>query len=199
MKKHLYFLIFLFFSVISSFGQASSLNQKEKLKVSKEYENSIELSQTGLDELNVNILSPIWGNAEINYEHILNTNSGIGISGNLNTGNHYYQTNHLLAFYRLYFGKKLADGFFIESSIGYSSIKDDFFCCTYKNPKDYRQVNGLGLGIAIGYKKLIKNGVVCQLFAGIGRNFDTVKDTDSYRNGYPFPRAGITLGKRFGK
>ncbi len=200
MKKTLSLVILLTIFIFNL--KAQTLTKEERLKnlqSTKEYENSIKLGQTGRNELNINLLTPLWGSIELNYERILNENSSYGIAGNLGISKDYYNSSFLLGFYRIYFGKKINNGFFIEANSGFSSIEEGYghidYYSSYQNSYSTDRYNGLGVGVAIGYKLLAKNGVVCQIFGGLGRNFGS-----NYDNYTPiFPRSGITIGKRFGK
>lgn len=202
MKKISSIFILILFFILNVEAQSLTKEERfEKFKSSKEYENSIHLGQTGRNELNINLLSPLWGSVELNYERFLNENSTYGIAGNLGISNDYYSFSSLLAYYRVYFGRKINNGFFIEANSGFSSIKEKNYDYYYSNSIYYQsqssvdRYNGLGVGVAIGYKLLAKNGVVCQIFGGLGRNFGNLKDDYSP----VFPRAGITIGRRFGK
>lgn len=200
MKNTISLVILLFILIFNL--NAQTLSKEERLKnlqSTKEYENSIKLGQTGRNELNINLLTPLWGSIELNYERILNENSSYGIAGNLGISKDYYNSSFLLGFYRIYFGKKINNGFFIEANSGFSSIEEGYghidYYSSYQNSYSTDRYNGLGVGVAIGYKLLAKNGVVCQIFGGLGRNFGS-----NYDHYTPiFPRSGITIGKRFGK
>lgn len=169
MKNYMLTATLFFFGFIS-FGQTDSIQS---------------LNEEALnDEIRVNAAYLIIGLPEISYERILSDESAVGISMGARIDKDIEQIFFLTPFYRLYFGKKRAAGFFVEanSTIYAQEINDD----------SSDNVMGLGLGFAIGGKFITKGGWVAELLAGAGRNF---LNTDLIEEGYP--RVGISIGKRF--
>jgi len=142
-------------------------------------------------ELRVNIIYALSEFPEISYEHILNEENGLGISlafGSLDG----FDDNlkfALTPYYRWYFGKKRAAGFFAETFTMLNVAEDDYFFNS--NESNGETGTGFAFGVAIGGKWITKRNWVFELYTGYGRNIinnDITQDV---------PRAGITLGKRF--
>lgn len=148
-------------------------------------ERSANLSQEALKhEIRVNAAYFIAGLPEISYERILSDESGVGISMGAAIDKDIEYTFFLTPFYRFYFGKKRAAGFFVEANSNLYAQE------IHNDPSD--NVMGLGLGFALGGKFMTKGGWVAELLAGAGRNF---LNTDLIEEGYP--RLGVSIGKRF--
>lgn len=175
-------------------------NNKVKLEDTEEYKNSIELGQTGQNEVTFNLLTAVLGFPEISYERILASNMGYGFSGAVKLVNRTDRAqDYFLGYYRLYFGKKLASGTFLEANLGLINNQKqeyvfDYVCpgC-YVNPTSTLTTSttiNIGTGFSIGYKFLTKNGLFGVINGGLGRNL-----------GNPifevYPRVGVSLGKRF--
>lgn len=200
--QSLIILVILFFVHFGILAQ----NQQINLEDTEEFKNSISLNQTGRNELKFNLLSSVIGYPEINYERLLATNMGLGLAAGITFTNREERfQDYLLGFYRIYFGKKIANGAFIEANLGavYNSDKDYYYdytedpacpnCYNIEN-NNYKEKStlNLGIGFAVGYKFLSKNGLQGEIFGGLGRNSgDPAIDL--------FPRVGVNIGKRFGK
>ncbi|RZL49315.1 MAG: hypothetical protein EOP00_07275 [Pedobacter sp.] len=100
----------------------------------------------------------------------------------------------IIPHYRIYFGGKKANGFFIEGNAAIISSRDEFYDDYYYSsyPSNYKvkTYTNFGLGAAAGAKFLTKNGFVGEIYLGAGRLFGS-------NNIEAYPRAGITIGKRF--
>lgn len=195
----------VFFLTLMHFGLWA---QSEKIifEETEEFKNSITFNQTGRNELKFNLLSSVIGYPEINYERILATNMGLGLAAGITFSNREERSqDYLLGFYRIYFGKKIANGAFVEANLGAVYNSDDYFYYDYVDdpacPNCYNISNNyykeksslnLGIGFAVGYKFLSKNGLQGEIFGGLGRNSgDPAIDL--------YPRVGVGIGKRFGK
>ena len=112
----------------------------------------------------------------------------------------------LTGFYRFYFGKKIASGFFIE---GFGSLNQfdnsDDYTESY-NSNGYREniynknystevITDFALGFGAGSKWVTKKGFVFELYAAVGRNLFNGKSED-YDNEI-MGRGGINIGYRF--
>jgi hypothetical protein len=101
-------------------------------------------------------------------------------------------------YYRFYFGKKPAAGFFVEGfgmlniteSDEYYYYEDDYYGSRSYDEKD----TNFALGVSVGAKFLTSKGFVFEFYGGVGRN---LFETNSYDDYEFVPRFGITLGKRF--
>lgn len=196
----------IIFLLLFTYLHLSAQTEKVKIENTEEYKNSISINQTGRNELRFNLLTSVIGFPEINYERILATNMSLGVAGAVTFTNRKEKSqDYLLGFYRVYFGKKLANGPFIEANLGAVYNKDQIYygdyvyedpcpnCYTIYNQfyKEKSSLN-LGVGFAIGYKFLSKNGLLGEIFGGLGRN-----SGEPSRDFYP--RVGVSIGKRFGK
>ncbi|MEN8186035.1 MAG: DUF3575 domain-containing protein [Bacteroidota bacterium] len=166
------FLFLLIFSLISTFG------------FSQEDPRSLESS----NELKVNVLYLLGGFPEITYEKILDEESAVGISLGFSIDNDIAQNFIAIPYYRFYFGKKRAAGFFIEGNAAVFSEESNAYIGSNRTEDEL----GLGLGISLGGKFLNKKGWIGELVFGGGRNFI---NEDKINEAYP--RFGITIGKRF--
>lgn len=158
---------------------------------SQENENSSETT-TNFSELKVNGLFLILGAFEATYERTINEESAFGISLFLPFDNDVSDDikYYISPYYRFYFGKKYAAGFFVEGFGMLNSTNRDInlFGNTDENFK-----TDFALGFAIGGKWITKKGFSVELFSGVGRNFFNNDDSDFEIIG----KGGINLGYRF--
>ena len=137
-------------------------------------------------EIKLNALSVSLGTVDVEFERTLNENSSIGVSlfSKFEEDGTYTFVDYdggISGFYRYFFSKKYARGFFLEgfSTFHNTRIKQDEI------------KNNLLIGLGIGYKHVFKNNIILQAHFGMGRNmFDTGQETI---NG----KAGISIGYRF--
>ncbi len=136
----------------------------------------------GDNELKINAAYLLAGFAEITYERMLRDDSAIGISAGFALDNNIDYRFAAIPYYRLYFGKKRAAGFFVEGNANFFSERN------FESDTEF----GAGLGLAIGGKFINAIGWVAELFLGLGRN---LVNNDNISEAYP--RVGILVGKRF--
>lgn len=151
----------------------------------------------GNNEIKLNLPYMIAGLPEVSYERIIDDNAAAGISFafSLESVNNMTTRFMVTPYYRLYFGKEKAKGFFIEANAAVVGQKDyvyDNFSGSYTT--DTVSTTNFGLGAAVGAKFLNKNGYIGELYGGLGRVFG-INDTDMFSDLYP--RLGISIGKRF--
>jgi len=139
---------------------------------------------------------------EITYERLLEDNMGVGLSVAIGiTNEHIFgsRLNYIITpHYRLYFGNKKANGFFIEGNAGITGHRErDYSSLLYTSyPPDFdysrleKNFTSFGLGAAAGAKFLTRNGFLGEAYLGVGRVFGS-NSLDAY------PRFGLTIGKRF--
>lgn len=150
----------------------------------------------GNNELKINLAYTIGGFPEINYERILKDDMSVGLAVLIGLENDTEYSFGVTPNFRVYFGGKKANGFFIEGNAAVISASNYGSYYDY-NPNtnvytyygDKKQTN-FGLGAAAGAKFLTKNGFVGEVYLGAGRLFGS-DNVDAY------PRAGVTIGKRF--
>ena len=176
MKKIILLIVLLHFS--NSYSQKT----KDTLEIKK-------------NELKINVASFIDRYPEFTYERLINDETAFGLSVGFSIENNTELDNttnynfSIIPYYRVYFGKKPAAGFFIEANSPFFSqkyIEGSFF-----NNQSESGL-GFGLGLSIGGKFMTKSGWVGEIYTGLARSFI---NTDKIRELYP--RAGITIGKRF--
>ena len=133
------------------------------------------------NEIRLNVIAPLSGAVEVNFERHLNKNSSLGISAffvyddtkekDLN----YY----ISPYYRYYFGKKYASGFFVEGFGAFTSIDGKKIYATdnvtFTENKD---VYDVALGAGLGYKLVTKKGFVFEANAGYGKLLFNADKTD---------------------
>lgn len=192
MKKILLTLSLLL-AATSIFAQQS---KKQNNEIQKQADS---IGQGGNNEIKLNLLNTVIGLAEINYERLINDNQGLGLAVAISVidENSYGENfNYIISpYYRVYFGKHKANGFFVEANTSILSVNEVRY--SY-NPQNYSSTRlddvsktNVGIGVAAGFKFLTRNGILGEVFLGGGR----VLGKNTYNDG--FPRIGISLGKRF--
>ncbi len=167
--------------------------QKDSVAKSVAFQSAA-IGHGGNNEIKVNLLYLVLGLAEVSYERLVSDNMGIGVSAVVSVEGDQDVNYAIINSYRLYFGNKKANGFFIEGNMGLISETKGTY---YYEP----ETNGFsqmtkshhayfGLGAAAGAKFLTRNGFLGEAYLGAGRILG-----DNYTEFYP--RLGITIGKRF--
>lgn len=211
MKK--YFVIFSFFSVLNIFAQEPEKPEQTTTTttVVKTTILPVEEIKSKLIKKNEIRLDPFFliffGGVNATYEHILNEESSVGVSLLASNGKEYNRTFSLTPYYRLYFGKKVASGFFVEGFAMYNVTNTQILQITPNNNNGFyydeinykkEKINDLALGLAIGGKWVSRRGIIFEISGGLGRNL--LYDYDKYtRDDFNkvVGRGGITIGKRF--
>lgn len=158
------------------------------------YSQQNEVPNFKRNELKGNALFLVLGAIEVTYERILNEDTGLGVSVFFVNQDEFESNFMLTPYYRAYFGKKPAAGFFVE---GFSTLNTGVARTTY-----YYDNNNVGrvekdrytdfaLGFGLGSKWVHRKGYVFEINAGIGRNLLS-KDGPEVVG-----RGGITIGYRF--
>ncbi|MEM6516527.1 MAG: DUF3575 domain-containing protein, partial [Bacteroidota bacterium] len=142
-------------------------------------EDSDEIGSTNnKNEVRLNALLAVIGGIELSYERLLNEESSIGISAMVGydddvlNGIEYY----ISPYYRIYFGKKYAGGFFIEGFAMLNSVETNFSLFNTEEERNY--VTDFGLGFGLGGKWILKDKIVLELNYGLGRNLFKNDETD---------------------
>ncbi|MGB1448757.1 MAG: hypothetical protein ACPG8F_02865 [Flavobacteriaceae bacterium] len=141
---------------------------------------------------------------DVSYEKYIDEESSYGFTGLVSLAGEsrfddnapfYYETAAFSSFYRIYFGRGVNHGFFIEAfgalSFGkYDSYQDYYYeDVSFNDP--YATFTEVGLGFSVGGKFITKEKYTLSVFGGAARNFIS-KDGPG-----AMPRVGITIGKRF--
>lgn len=192
--KKIFFAVFMLFISISTFAQESE---------EKETENQFKKNEVKLNVFNIIIFKSI----DFSYEYLLDSESSVGISVliNLNDfsddeyyGPYYNETFAITPYYRHFFSKSYAAGFFIEAFGMYNQQKIyydyyDYDINSYISTSD-EVSNNFALGISLGGKFVSEKGFLFEFFGGIGRNI-AISNRDAAAEFVP--RLGVSLGYRF--
>lgn len=149
------------------------------------------------NELKINGLYFVMGAFELSYERILNQESSVGVSvflpydDDLKNNIDYY----ISPYYRHFFSKKYARGFFVEGfgMLNSTTSNTEYYQNGVLIKSDHKTRSDFALGIGVGGKWVTKKGFLAEVNAGIGRNLFN-KDNDSNEM---VGRLGLTLGYRF--
>ena len=170
------------------------------------YSNAQQLDNLDIDlkrnEVRINGLYLVLGAFEGSYSYVLNDESTVGISLLLPFDDDIsYDLNYYVSpYYRFFFGKKPAAGFFLEGFGMLNSIKDrntfltDINGDVVETTKE-ENITDFALGIGLGGKFITKRGLIGEVNFGVGRNlfngYDNGSGTDIVA------KFGVSLGYRF--
>lgn len=160
--------------------------------------DAIDKNELKLNTTNLIIFSFLDGS----YEYLINEESSFGIGvlanlgGNRELDTEEYRTFSVTPYYRQFFSKKYAKGFFVEGFGMFNTREADFF--QYDSNLDIvsseeRTSTNFALGVSIGGKFVTKKGFVAEIYTGLGRNLFNDDDYFDTLVG----RGGISLGYRF--
>ncbi|MDB9911012.1 DUF3575 domain-containing protein [Flavobacteriaceae bacterium] len=135
------------------------------------------------NEVKLNLLFPLSGTFEATYERILNKKSSLGISFHAayDSKKGDEDLNYSISpYYRRYFGKKYASGFFLEgftmlNSTDGKQIRDRNGILTSNEEPD---VIDMSLGIGLGNKWVTKKGFIYEVNVGYGKLLFNADKTD---------------------
>lgn len=150
-----------------------------------------------LNAFNLIVLSAI----DITYERILTEESTIGTSIYIYSGSNQddigdlYKSFSITPYYRNYFSKNYAKGFFVEAFAMVSSRKK--FQYLFDSIDVPQKETNFSMGIAVGGKWVTKKGFLVEISAGIGRNLFQNSEDEYYDETPIVGRGGISIGKRF--
>jgi len=163
---------------------------------SQENNNTPDNSSENFNELKLNGLFLVLGALEVTYERTINEESALGVNvfvpidDDVSDEINYY----ISPYYRFYFGKKYAAGFYVEGFGMLNSTNPYYFIDELLNlPETNNSVTDFALGIGIGGKWITNSGFVGEIGFGVGRNLFNNNGLDYEIIG----KGGITLGYRF--
>jgi hypothetical protein len=175
---------FLAFIILCAFY---SLNAQEKTDTNSYQKNN---------EIKLNLISPLFGAVEVGFERHLNKNSSLGISAFIvydnkeNEDLNYY----ISPYYRYYFGKKYASGFFVEGFGMLTSIDGKkIYAADNVTFTENKDVYDVALGAGLGYKLVTKKGLVFEANAAYGKLLFNADKTDHTI----VAKFGLSVGYRF--
>lgn len=190
--KKIFFAIFMLSISISSFAQEAEENETE---------SQIKKNEVKLNVFNIIIFKSI----DFSYEYLLDSESSVGISVliNLNDfsddeyyGPYYNESFAITPYYRHFFSRNYAGGFFIEAFGMYNQQKyyDYYYDSSIETSTNDSVSNNFALGISLGGKFVTKKGFLFEFFGGVGRNI--IISNRDYAAEF-VPRLGVSLGYRF--
>lgn len=147
------------------------------------------------NEIKLNGLYLVLGAFDLTYERTINKESAFGLNvflpfdDDINDDINYY----ISPYYRFYFGKKYAAGFFVEGFGMLNSINDFKFSDAIDPRLEEETITDFALGIGLGGKWITDSGFVGELNFGLGRNLFN-SDRDDFDI---VAKIGITVGYRF--
>jgi len=144
------------------------------------------------NEMKINAAFLVAGALEVSYERILNEESAFGASLFLAIDDDIDTKLMFTPYYRYYFGKKPAAGFYAEG-FGMLNNYESYKYNTVGNESRTTNRTDFALGFGIGGKWITKKGFIFEINGGVGRNLFNSTDTDYEIVG----RGGITFGYRF--
>ncbi len=152
----------------------------------------------GENELKINVTNIIifkW--LDVGYERILNEESSVGVGvlfalDNDDLDLDEYRTFSITPYYRHFFGKKYAQGFFVEGfGMLHSGENEEYFYNTQDPTIVQEKYTDFAIGVSIGTKIVSKRGFVAEIYGGIGRDLLDKSGLEVVGRG------GISLGYRF--
>jgi hypothetical protein len=144
------------------------------------------------NEIKGNALFLVAGAFEATYERIINEESAVGVSLFVPYDNDIELNFSLSPYYRFYFGKKPAAGFFVEGFGSLNSYENSIYENGWSTGRT-ENVTDFALGFGLGAKWITQKGFIFEINGGVGRNLFNSNGNDFEIVG----RGGITLGYRF--
>lgn len=165
---------------------------QEKNSFTEEGQKKHEVKINGL-----NLIAFKW--LDVSYEYLINNESSVGISTLINFDSEEdfidsYRTFSMTSYYRRYFSKGYAKGFFIEGFGMLNSFKKSNY---YYGSNNYssESLTNFAVGISAGGKFVTENGFVAEVYLGLGRNL--LNNSSYFNDNDVVGRGGISLGYRF--
>lgn len=189
MKKSLLLVLVFLLLSYKSFSQETTQDNSTNQNF-----NELKLNMT-------NLIAFKW--FDVGYERTINEESSFGIGlltrigsdDDDNDGLDEYRTFSITPYYRHFFSKKYAQGFFVEGFAMLHSGRNDYFYDynptnnTYNY--EYDKYTDLAIGISTGAKFITKRNFIAEIYLGIGRDMLDQSDIEVVGRG------GIALGFRF--
>lgn len=160
---------------------------------SQESDEVVELK----NEIHINALLPIaFKTFEVSYERNLNESTSVGVSGLIANQDYYFTKVALTPYFRKYFSRGYAKGFFIEGFTMLNSGENYYYYYDengyYSSSKD--NYTDLAIGVGVGGKFIANDNFVGTVSLGIGRNLG---ENENFNHEEIVLKGGITLGYRF--
>jgi hypothetical protein len=149
------------------------------------------------DEIKLNVFNLlVFEYLDGSYERVIDEESSFGVGALVNLGDSSDTFDLLREFsitpyYRRYFSKGYAKGFFVEG-FGMLNQTSDILFFDFDDASTQDKYTDLALGISLGGKFISKRGFIAEVYGGIGRNLLNSNNTVDFVG-----RGGISLGFRF--
>ncbi len=154
----------------------------------------------GQNDIMISPIELIAGPAlNVSYERLLNKYSGIGVNVAFIFDKNTEEsgiTSQISPYYRMYFGKKYASGFFVEGFAPITMSNDRQYEIYYNDQFgngrfEMEKNTTIGLGIGFGGKWVARRNIVFEASSGIARrfgsgNFDKITGKGMLGIGYRF-------------
>ncbi|MGE8556689.1 MAG: DUF3575 domain-containing protein [Chryseobacterium jejuense] len=148
------------------------------------------------NEIKLNLIAPLSGAVEVAFERHLNKHSSLGISTFI-VYDHTKEKDmnyNISPYYRYYFGKKYASGFFVEGFGMFTSIDGKkIYAADNVTFTENKDVYDLALGAGLGWKLITKKGFVVEANLGYGKLMFNANKTDHD----VVAKYGLSIGYRF--
>ncbi|WP_211305933.1 DUF3575 domain-containing protein [Olleya aquimaris] len=136
--------------------------------------NNLKNNELKLNATNLIVFS--W--LDVGYEHVLNEEASVGVNvlisfnDNEDIDLEEYRNFSITPYYRHFFSKKYAQGFFVEGFGMLNSTKNEYVFDSFTNQsvQDDKNYVDFALGVSIGAKFVTKRGFIAEFYFGIGRN-----------------------------
>ncbi|WP_018674662.1 hypothetical protein [Riemerella columbina] len=167
----------------------------------QETSDTSEVSSQRMNDIMISPFPTIAGtHVNVSYERLLNAESGIGLDAFVSIENG-GGSSQFSPYYRMYFGKKYAAGFFVEGFLPITSSKYivhhyyfDHSGASMAYPEEKR-LTTFGLGIGLGGKWYTKKNIIFEASFGIARRFGNNEESYDYS---PITGKGMLgIGYRF--
>ena len=158
----------------------------------------VQQDETDRDELMINVFNLIaFKYLDGAYERIIDEESSFGFGVLINDDDvfEYNRQYSVTPYYRRYFSKSFASGFFVEGFGMLNSGEKDIYTfndITFESYRTGEKYTDFALGISVGGKFISKKGFIAEVYGGIGRNFFSTDFSPEV-----VPRGGVSLGFRF--
>ncbi|KAA2223805.1 DUF3575 domain-containing protein [Chryseobacterium sediminis] len=148
------------------------------------------------NEIKLNLIAPLSGAFEAGFERHINKKSSLGISAFI-VYDHTKDKdmNYFISpYYRYYFGKKYASGFFAEGFGMFTSIDGKkIYAADNLTFTENKDVYDLALGAGLGWKLVTRKGFVFEANAAYGKLVFNADKTDHDQ----VIKLGLSIGYRF--
>jgi len=163
------------------------------------------------NEIKVNVFNLLFKAADVSYEYLLNENQSLGIGVlfkvqplEVREPGYYFELDidysrnfSITPYYRYYFSKKYAKGFFVEGFAMYATGKEFEFRYN-PNTETLEEIiinkyKTFNLGISLGVKIVSRKNLAIDIYFGSGYNMTRL----NYAVVGGVTRGGISIGYRF--